>query len=171
MCKHYDCARNSRRWPLTVFFHLLNVGAVNSMNIFRANNNDNIIKRCDYLRTLALELMKPEIHRRISIATIPKELRRRWRSLLKLEEEQPEVHPRGNQTIGRCGICGRARDKKTRRYCAKCNQWACVDHLRDVCVQCYEWNHLCFYQWVLTWTCNDIWFRKVGLSHPYVTIY
>ncbi|XP_046659127.1 piggyBac transposable element-derived protein 4-like [Homalodisca vitripennis] len=31
MCRQYDTARNSRRWHLTLFFHVLNVGGVNGL--------------------------------------------------------------------------------------------------------------------------------------------
>lgn len=137
MCKLYDCSRNSRRWPLTLFFHLLNVGAVNSLNIFRANNNNELVNRCDYIKTLALDLMKPAIHRRINLVSIPKEIRRRGRLLLNIQTEQPQPQRR-NQTMGRCVECGRARDKKTRKFCEKCQQWTCPDHLKDVCVRCYD---------------------------------
>ncbi|KAH9635219.1 hypothetical protein HF086_013246 [Spodoptera exigua] len=37
MCSMYDVARNSRRWPLTVFFRLLNLSALNALCIYTAN--------------------------------------------------------------------------------------------------------------------------------------
>lgn len=58
MCHQYDTKRNSKRWPLTLFFHLLNVGAVNSANIFRSNykGQEKVLRRT-YLTELAMELM------------------------------------------------------------------------------------------------------------------
>lgn len=38
MCVHFNVSRNSRRWPLTVFYQLLNIGGINANIIFKANN-------------------------------------------------------------------------------------------------------------------------------------
>lgn len=140
MCKQYDCSRNSRRWPLTIFFHLLNVGCVNSLNIYRANHNYENVNRHEYLQTLALDLMKPAIHERIMSKVIPKEIQRRGRLLLGIEEEEhpPEPAQRGNATKGRCFKCGRAKDKKVKSTCNKCNNWICPSHSKTVCETCFN---------------------------------
>lgn len=39
MCSLYNIARNSRRWPLTIFYNLLNICGINAMNVYSANRN------------------------------------------------------------------------------------------------------------------------------------
>ncbi|XP_046670964.1 piggyBac transposable element-derived protein 4-like [Homalodisca vitripennis] len=138
MCKQYDTARNSRRWPLTIFFHLLNVGGVNALNIYRANHNNENVIRYKYLSTRALDLMKPAIHRRISITTLPKEIQERGKLLLGIKDRVEEQPERINASKGRCSQCGRAKDKKVKTTCEKCNNFTCPDHMKKICVRCYE---------------------------------
>lgn len=140
MCVQYDTARNSRRWPLTIFFHLLNVGGVNAMNIYRANHNNVNIVRSDYLTELAFLLMKPAIERRITVPSIPKEISTRGKLFLKLsgDIEQPQQQPRGNARKGRCFICPGSRDKTSRKTCENCKNWFCPYHQKTVCERCHD---------------------------------
>lgn len=38
LCASYDCSRNSRRWPMVIFYTMLNVAGINSQVIYKANN-------------------------------------------------------------------------------------------------------------------------------------
>lgn len=136
MCRQYDVARNTKRWPLVLFFHIMNVAGVNALNIYRANKNYAIVCRRNYLKDLAFELVKPAINERISNENIPREIRRRGKLLLHLDEEAPPEQPAGEK--GRCYLCGRARNKTSRKFCSKCKKWVCPDHQKSVCNQCLE---------------------------------
>lgn len=75
--------------------------------------------------------------RRSQIPKIPREICRR--AMVLLGEEPEELVPQQRQgSRGRCFYCGSSRDKTTRRWCFSCNQWACNDHLKEVCVTCFE---------------------------------
>ncbi|XP_022160703.1 uncharacterized protein LOC111026853 [Myzus persicae] len=54
----YSVARISCRWPLTIFFSLMNIAGINSQIIYR-ENTDKMITRREYLKTLGQELTKP----------------------------------------------------------------------------------------------------------------
>lgn len=46
MCHQYDVSRNSRCWPITLFFNFLNVADINGLVIHQLNNsNEKIIRR------------------------------------------------------------------------------------------------------------------------------
>lgn len=139
MCHQYNTSRNSRRWPLTLFFHLMNVGGVNAINIYKANNNyENVVRR-EYLSTLAIELMKPAVHRRMCIENIPKQLKVRCKLFLGIEEQEPVIEQqRGMPSGSRCIICPRSADKKTRKTCDKCHNRVCQNHLKNICEKCYK---------------------------------
>lgn len=39
MCAKYDCSRNNKRWPMVVFFDLINISGINASRVFSFNNN------------------------------------------------------------------------------------------------------------------------------------
>jgi hypothetical protein len=53
LCATYDVSHNSRRWPLTVFYALLNVAGINAQVIF-ASNVETQMKRRQFLKSLAM---------------------------------------------------------------------------------------------------------------------
>ncbi|XP_035231305.1 uncharacterized protein LOC118203159 [Stegodyphus dumicola] len=63
LCASYNVARNTRRWPLVVFFSMLNIAAINSYIIHSTNNSEKLLRR-QYLRKLANALMKENFERR-----------------------------------------------------------------------------------------------------------
>jgi hypothetical protein len=52
----YDIARNSRRWPLTIFYSILNTAGVDSEIVYRNNTNDFTTTRREFLKCLGKEL-------------------------------------------------------------------------------------------------------------------
>lgn len=65
----YSILRNSHRWPLTVFFSLLDIAGINSQIIFKSNT-DIVIPRRKFLKQLRQDLYKPHLVRRQSIPTL-----------------------------------------------------------------------------------------------------
>lgn len=151
MCGSYNVARNSRRWPLTIFFDIMNIAGINALLLFQMNNSDLTVVRRDFLRSLALNLMKPQIKKRFCTPNVSKQLREKCRFLLENEDHSAEAstsaetiasQPKRVKTgNGRCYICPRKRDKRTRNYCSLCNNWICKEHQKDmpvICLKCEE---------------------------------
>ncbi|XP_030758825.1 piggyBac transposable element-derived protein 4-like [Sitophilus oryzae] len=139
LCQNYDVSRNSRRWPMVLFYDFLNISAINAYCIHKYHSHglNKCVKRANFLETVSWELIKPQIHRRSEIQSLPVEIRRRSKILVGVQDEPtPQEDKTGSR--GRCFVCGRSRNKTTRRWCVKCGKWACGDHLKDVCVDCYE---------------------------------
>jgi hypothetical protein len=67
---NYSVARTSRRWPLTIFYSLLNIAGINSQLIYKANNNCNINRR-EFLQTLGKQLTMGYLQQRTNIKTLP----------------------------------------------------------------------------------------------------
>ena len=55
MMDKYSISRNSRRWPLTVFFALLNIFFVNSYVLY-VHNPQNKLTRCKFIKKVSLVL-------------------------------------------------------------------------------------------------------------------
>lgn len=139
ICRQYDTARNSRRWPLTLFFHILNVGGVNALVIYKTNSKQNFVIRSDFIKELAFAMVRPQMEHRVSLDVMPREIKTREKMCLKIEEEAQDRQPQaaqGTATKGRCFLCGRARNKTSRKRCATCSNWVCADHMKNVCTRC-----------------------------------
>lgn len=146
MCNQYNVTRNSRRWPLTIFFNLLNLAGINSLVIHQMNmmvNNEQIvIARRIFLQDVAFELVKPAINFRIGIQNIPRELRTKAQILL--QQQGGDIVPDLNRNVqrtgksGRCAYCPRSRDRSASKFCKTCTKWICPDHQVLVCSYCYQ---------------------------------
>ena len=69
MVSRYTCHRRTQRWPLAMFFNILDVGALAAYLIYYENNNmlkKKINQRRIFLHQLSEELAKPIIEDRSS---------------------------------------------------------------------------------------------------------
>uniref|UniRef100_A0A182K3S6 PiggyBac transposable element-derived protein domain-containing protein n=1 Tax=Anopheles christyi TaxID=43041 RepID=A0A182K3S6_9DIPT len=141
MCAMHNVVRSTRRWPLAVFFNLMNLSAINAWCIYRLNHPEEAkVSRRDFLVTMALELLRPQARRRLDNKTLPRLLKQRIGMFLGISREEYETVPvlsnRGDAR-GRCYLCGRARNKTTRISCHSCGKFTCNAHCAQLCRTCY----------------------------------
>lgn len=137
LCQNYNVARNTRHWPMVVFYNLLNISGINALCVHKANHPEEKLKRSDFLETCAWELIRPQIEVRSKIVRLPKEITRRAHSLLGIANSAP-LPPQPQRPLNyvrRCQICPRNVNKSSRRSCAKCGKFACKTHMRDRCIE------------------------------------
>lgn len=134
LCAAYNMGRRTRRWPVVLFFHLVNVTAINVRVICVANSGRAIV-RSAFLKELANELVRPLKMIRVQDTHIPRQIRKRLREDLDFPEEQFPDQPAGKRQ--RCSFCPRARNRSTQQICVKCHKNACGEHLRNICVYCF----------------------------------
>nr|CAI5853078.1 unnamed protein product [Callosobruchus analis] len=114
MCQKYNVARTTNQWPMVVFYNLLNISAINATCVYKANYPEKKVLRSDFIERFAWELIKPQIEHRSTISNVPKEIRRRARHLLGLEDILPSPPPEMPANFIRCYyICPRNRKKST----------------------------------------------------------
>ncbi|XP_046384823.1 piggyBac transposable element-derived protein 4-like [Ischnura elegans] len=142
MARQYSVKRGTRRWPLTIFFDIVDLAGINAYQMylrkypsFRGKNS-----RRRFLLELAKELITPEIHRRIGKTGCQT---KRIQTAIKnagigniLPENEIEIMSKNKR--GRCCICPRKSDKKTNTHCNICNRYVCSNHVqkRSICMQC-----------------------------------
>ncbi|XP_072392132.1 uncharacterized protein [Diabrotica undecimpunctata] len=68
ICSSYTTQRITRRWPLALFFKILDIASINSKIIYDANNeSQKLIRRRKYLNDLAFELMGSHLKKRAQL--------------------------------------------------------------------------------------------------------
>lgn len=138
LCQKNNIARNTRRWPMMLFYNFLNIAAINALCIFKyhASTTNKTVKKVDFIENISWELIKLQIERLSNLESLSTEIRKRSKLLLGNLPEPAQQSEKSNGSRGRCYLCERARNKSTRRWCNTCKNWACVNHLKDVCVTC-----------------------------------
>ncbi|XP_066970873.1 piggyBac transposable element-derived protein 4-like isoform X3 [Macrobrachium rosenbergii] len=133
LCSIYNVSRNTRRWPVTVFYTILNVAGINAYNIFMANSQT-AIRRRKFLKELGLKLVEDHIQHRKTNPHLRKDLKRKIQHFSASKELPPKRHR--EDFIQRCSLCPRSKDRKTRNCCQKCYKPICLEHAIHICVDC-----------------------------------
>lgn len=145
LCATYNVARNVRRWPMVIFFALLNIAGINGQIIYTFNRIDNskgTDERRKFLKNLIRELCLEQLQRRSQQTVgMPTDLQIRLRPFQPLSEqpEPPTCHD------GQRKRCMKCRDMKKVRYskykCEKCvSVTFCLEHAHMLCDMCYTDN-------------------------------
>lgn len=137
LCSTYNVARNTRRWPMVVFFAMCNVGGINALVVSFGNGMENTKRRC-FLRKLSEELISEHIQRR-SETTVRGGMSCALQKSLKRykpnpEEDRPTIAG-SNQLEKRvkCRPCSEEKRSRVTKYiCYQCKR-ACRKGVRGMC--------------------------------------
>jgi hypothetical protein len=138
MCGTYTLGRKCKRWPLVIFFRILDIAGINSQVIFVSNNPDTKIVRRLFLRGLGLELLKPQVAKRVTTKNVPRSIRLEAVRYDDIPAEILQQSSSKNRSSGRCIVCPRKKDKKTKCSCYKCDKFICQNHMKLICDSCLE---------------------------------
>ncbi|XP_051982284.1 piggyBac transposable element-derived protein 4-like [Xyrauchen texanus] len=134
----YSCRRMTARWPLVIFFNIIDVSAYNAFVLWSEINKDwnsgKLSRRRIFLEQLGYELVKPHIERRrclprasTAAATVVKDI--------QMETHTPLVQT-ASRKRGRCQVCPNRNDTKTSNTCVKCKKYICKEHTHTSCTSC-----------------------------------
>ncbi|XP_023565842.1 piggyBac transposable element-derived protein 4-like [Octodon degus] len=135
LCSNYDVTRNTKRWPMIVFYSILNMSGINSFIVYKENNKCKISRR-NFLRGLGLELIREQLQRKRDKMFLPRELHK---TDLELTGQQPGTSQRPTRTVKkpkRCQLCPKKKDRKTKHTCYQCKGYLCMEHAVLVCEDC-----------------------------------
>ncbi|XP_071056419.1 piggyBac transposable element-derived protein 4-like [Onthophagus taurus] len=138
MITAYNPVRNTRRWPMVIFYGLMNVAAINAFIIYKANNPDGEFSKSRrmFLKNLGTSLLKENMRQRAVNARLPRKVRETAGRLSGLSASEDQQDPPPNKR-GYCKYCKR---RKTRYFCKFCRCWLCMDHITACCRECTEKN-------------------------------
>lgn len=147
LLRHYTCKRATRRWPMVVFYNMIDVAALAAYVIYRLKNphwnSKKNEKRRYFLKQLGMSLCHDYIQEHIANGNIQSARRR---SLEQLQILYPEV-ARGIRRVddrttgrGRCTFCDRGVDRKVSKRCDDCQRFFCDEHggVSYLCIRCIE---------------------------------
>ncbi|XP_045449984.1 piggyBac transposable element-derived protein 4-like [Melitaea cinxia] len=138
LCANYDVSRNSKRWPLTFFYSLLNMAGINSYIIRKENCSLPNLKRREFLRVLGLKLVENHLRTRKDTIGLHTSLRKRIND--SLGEPSPAPPPKIAGIARRCQDCAYKKDRKTKHTCCKCNKFICMEHAETICKNCAAYS-------------------------------
>lgn len=130
----YNVGRTTNRWPLALFFNLLNIAGINSFVIYNSNNNTNVKRRL-FLKQLGMCLIKNIQNLRAENKYVHTKIRNTIKRLRDGGSDVAEPGPSKRLgTKGRCYLCP---DSKTQYFCYKCKKYLCLKkHSNFVCNNC-----------------------------------
>lgn len=139
----YSVSRISRRWPLTLFFSLLNIGGINSFIIFKGVTQIETDRR-HFLKDLSWQLCKEHIIMRGTMKQVPTDTKTIIKQILKAKGENrllEDLRPQNQaNVVGRCFLCDRKKNRRTTTQCSNCNAYICREHTTTQCLNCSQEN-------------------------------
>ncbi|XP_069595586.1 piggyBac transposable element-derived protein 4-like [Ranitomeya imitator] len=137
MCSTFSVSRNTKRWPMVIFFTMLNLGGINSQVIYLENQLEPLRRRA-YLKKLAHELVLGELRRRsMKTIGIPSSLQDRLKRF-RPEDDSENPPPLPPPKRRRCTTCTmESGHRRLSNYeCHKCHNAVCLSHAKMTCNSC-----------------------------------
>lgn len=141
-CSNYSSSRRTRRWPMVVFYTIVDVGCgVNAYVLYQSYRNTPRMTRMDFLKMLASKLITPHMTRRLASGYLPMELsvsikrilHQPQRDVREADQEEPVFEKRKT-----CTSCPPRLKRKTKYPCAKCGRAICLECAKKVCGTCFS---------------------------------
>lgn len=137
----YTCKRKTLRWPMTIFYNMIDIAAVAAYNLYNMkfpNWSSRPTKRKLFLQKLGRELVDPLIVERLAHRNIQKgqagcAIRQMGYSLIELAESN---EPSSSRKRLRCAQCPRSNDRKVNTFCKLCKKPTCKEHFDIICCKC-----------------------------------
>lgn len=138
----YSCKRGTRRWPMALFYNLINVSAFNAFVLWVAVepswNQEKTFKRRLFLEELGRMLVHPQMERRERLPHTPaaaamvQSQRRAEHSEANGSAEaswSEETHDKRRRW---CSFCTNKK-RKISTTCSKCGIYICKEHALQFC--------------------------------------
>lgn len=137
-CAVYSSSRRTQRWPMAVFFQILDMSTVNAFIMFQTYKGNLQITRLDFMKQLAMELVRPHLERRYLNKRISTDIRKGIGRVLNIPESE-EVE----ETLEKrkyCYLCPSRLHRKTKYQCFQCKKPICLECAKKVCRECLTKN-------------------------------
>ena len=134
LCSLYGVERKTRRWPMVIFYTILNIAGVNAYVTFKSNGGT-VNSRRDFIKQLGMSLIEDQLEYRRNLPGLAKEIKRSI-EIIRPSPEEPLQSVVMDASRVRCSICPRGKDVKTKFRCTKCSKAVCRNHFLVICTEC-----------------------------------
>ncbi|XP_068240972.1 piggyBac transposable element-derived protein 4-like [Palaemon carinicauda] len=138
MCARYNCNRKTRRWPLYLFYAMLNIAVINCFILSKLQQNCQTKFRRLFMHTLARELVQPWAEKRLQQAGMKLSASHLIRSCFSLTSNEEPQRQQAGKGKKRCSICEWKTASQTRTYCSYCVRAVCPRHYSVICNKCED---------------------------------
>lgn len=138
-CSNYSTSRRTRRWPLTIFYRILDISASNAYVISLSNQSQKTESRFKFLKKLAEQLTKPHMERRVKNDHIQRDIKSSIRRILQINEDLPSTSEVEKLEVRKtCSTCDPKKKRKTAYLCFMCKVPICLECAKKICCNCRE---------------------------------
>ncbi|XP_043285372.1 uncharacterized protein [Venturia canescens] len=130
----YSVARVTKRWPIVIFYAMMNIAGINSQIICTENTSIKISRR-QYLKDLSLSLTVPYMKIRYMEPSLSSELCCTIKKIAKISIKDVSCSRVTNEF---CFFCPRRSNKKTKKQCTLCCTPVCPSHTEYYCITCHN---------------------------------
>lgn len=134
-CSNYSASRRTTRWPMAIFFAMVNICSTNAFVVYSSSESPVINNRFRFIKNLAYDLVLPHVQTRYNNPYLQKELKTLIKSFLNIEEQPQNINLK-LQKRERCYICPYAKDRKTSNACVGCKKPVCGGCSYNICKNC-----------------------------------
>lgn len=161
MAHAFTVKRKTKRWPLVIFFNIIDLSTIAARVIWQARLPDDKLSHDDnrqlFIIAIAREMVLEQVQRRASIPTLNLPIKQNIDTVLKSllptppqaaststpqnQRKRPKPHATAQpepKKQKRCSLCPGKTDRKTKTCCQKCYRHICKDHTVVMCLHCSE---------------------------------
>ncbi|KAG0721213.1 PiggyBac transposable element-derived protein 4 [Chionoecetes opilio] len=138
VCGASSCSRKTRRWPLCMFFGIINI-ALNNSFIISCSKTTRQVQRRDFNIDAAYSMCRPwAVYRLAMFPFLSRALKVTIQHTFELSDDHstPLTRQTKTETRKKCYICPTGTNIKTRIVCASCQRSVCTHHGVVVCHYC-----------------------------------
>lgn len=136
-CSNYSSSRRTRRWPMVLFYCIVDLSAMNAYILYNMHQLKSA-DRGDFLKSLARSLVIPHMQRRVVCNQLPRELRLVIKRVLgeDMVEEDEQGHHSVQGKRRACKICPSKLHRMTVYTSVGCNNPVCLQCSNPLCKNC-----------------------------------
>uniref|UniRef100_UPI00358EDC05 piggyBac transposable element-derived protein 4-like n=1 Tax=Myxine glutinosa TaxID=7769 RepID=UPI00358EDC05 len=146
MVRTYSCKRQTRRWPMVMWYNVMDVAHLNAYVLFTSQHPEfhpgANYKRRLFLKELVQEMVTPHMRSRLQEnSKLQKTIVASIDICMEILGQQSQIASRqeqGPQKRKRCCYCPSKIDRKISMTCKKCEKHVCKEHSCVVCLECFQ---------------------------------
>ncbi|XP_045505028.1 piggyBac transposable element-derived protein 4-like [Colias croceus] len=142
MCSTMSCSRKTNRWPMAMFYGILNMSFINSYIVYCDNvlsKKEKPLGRRDFMKKLSNTLMTPWMETRQQMLTLPTNIKEKISGMLPKRQAEPSTQredvpePKKRKY---CAFCPSKIRRMTKTMCDSCKNPICGEHKSSACPKC-----------------------------------